>query len=839
MKLQILRKLIPIACLLVSMNVLAYDFESGGIYYNITSTEAKTVEVTYKDRNYNSYTGDVVIPETVTKEDVTYSATSIGNSALKGCSSLTSVTIPNSVTSIGNSAFYGCTGLTRVTIPNSVTSIGSYAFEVCTGLTSVKIGNNVSKINYRTFKNCSSLVSILIGSSVEDIDISAFWYCSNLSSINVDKENKVYDSRDNCNAIIKTSTNTLVLGCKNTEIPNTVTIIGYSAFEDCINLTSINIPNSIIKIESSAFVNCSGLTTINIPNSVREIGSSVFMRCINLKSVTLSNNITKIESIFSDCKSLKSIEIPEKVISIYGGAFRGCSSITSIRIPKSVEYINNEALNNCENLNSIIVDKGNTTYDSRDNCNAIIETISNTLISGCKTTTIPNTVTSIGSYAFQECCSLTSVTIPNSVTSIGGRSFFGCSGLTSIVIPNSIKSIGANSFEDCANLNYIKIPDSLTSIESGAFYNTAWYNNQKDGILYLDNHCIGYKGDRPKGNLAIKEGIKVLSDYSFKYCNDITSVSLPNSVTNIGLGAFFYCAELTSINLPNTITRIEQSTFYKCSSLSSVVIPNTVISIGSNAFGNCDNLKSLIIPNSVEAIEQYAFYNCINLNEIKLSNNIKRIGYEAFKGTGWYKSQNNEILYLDGYCLGYKGQKPKGDIVIKDGTKLLCDHCISDCGNLKSVKIPNSVIYIGKDALSLCETLSFIELGKSVKVINEWAFAGCPNLSEIISLSSIPPYCDRWVFGEVEGDIVNGGVNKKTCLLKVPHNSVDIYKKIKVWKDFKNISGIESSNIKETLVDETEVPVEYYNLNGTKIENPGKGIYIKRQGTRTSKVVLQ
>lgn len=226
------------------------------------------------------------------------------------------------------------------------------------------------------------------------------------------------------------------------------------------------------------------------------------------------------------------------------------------------------------------------------------------------------------------------------------------------------------------------------------------------------------------------------------------------------------------------------------------------------------------------------------MTEIKLSNNIKRIGYDTFKETGWYKSQINGILYLDNYCLGYKGEEPIGNVEIKDGTKLLCDDCLYSCSKLKSVKIPNSVIYIGRFAMSLCETLSFVEIGKSVKVINEWAFADCPNLSEIISLSSIPPYCDRWVLGEVEGDIVNGGVNKNTCLLKVPHNSVDIYKKSKVWKDFKNISKIESSNIKETLLNDSKELVEYYNLNGVKVENPEKGIYIQKQGGKTTKVVL-
>ena len=154
MKQAILRKLIPIACLLVSMNVLAYDFESGGIYYNITSTEDKTVEVTYKDTNYNSYTGDVTIPSTVTHEETEYSVTSIGNKAFQNCTSLISVTIPNSVVSIGNQAFYTCESLTNITIPDGVTTINDRTFYGCVCLNSITIPNSVVTIGNSAFYGC-------------------------------------------------------------------------------------------------------------------------------------------------------------------------------------------------------------------------------------------------------------------------------------------------------------------------------------------------------------------------------------------------------------------------------------------------------------------------------------------------------------------------------------------------------------------------------------------------------------------------------------------------------------------------------------------------------------
>ena len=344
--------------------------------------------------NYATLTGavdnltSITIPETITYEGTTYSVTGIGNSAFYQCISLTSVTIPNSVTSIGEDAFAWCDALASVTIGNGVTSIGNYAF-----------------------RSCSSLTSITIPNSVTSIGEDAFLYCDSFSSIVVENGNTTYDSRESCNAIIETVTNTLIVGCQNTIIPNSVTSIGDYAFSGCSSLTSITIPNSVTSIGNNAFSFCESLASVTIGNGVTSIGAAAF----------------------SYCSSLTSIAIPNSVTSIGSEAFCGCSSLTSVTIGNSVTSIGEGAFVECYSLSSIVVESGNATYDSRGNCNAIIETATNTLIVGCQNTIIPNSVTSIGDYTFYAYSSLTSITIPNSVTSIGEWAFSYCESLTTVI----------------------------------------------------------------------------------------------------------------------------------------------------------------------------------------------------------------------------------------------------------------------------------------------------------------------------------------------------------------------------------------------------------------------
>lgn len=295
--------LLALMPMITSVQVYAYDFQSGGIYYNIDGGSAIVTSGGTK------YQGNIVIPSQVYYNGTTYSVSAIGDRAFENCTDLRSVTIPNSVKNVERRAFLYCSGLTSIMIPNSVTNIG----------------------------------------------YDAFAYCSGLSSIKVENGNSYYDSRNNCNAIIEKKHNLLVSGCKNTIIPNNVEIIGTRSFQGCSGLTSITIPNSVTSIQTDAFCNCNNLRSITVPNSVVGIEEAAFYGCKSLTSFTIPNTIKTVSSsLLGGCISLTSVTIPESVTYICEGAFQECTSLETITIPSNVAKIEAYAFYNCSSLRNVI-----------------------------------------------------------------------------------------------------------------------------------------------------------------------------------------------------------------------------------------------------------------------------------------------------------------------------------------------------------------------------------------------------------------------------------------------------------------------------------------------------
>lgn len=348
--------------LLLPLQVFGYSFAVDGIYYSITNSQKKYVGVTYKDRNFASYSGAVSVPSTVSYNNVTYSVTSISTNAFYNSSELTSVELPSTLTSIGANAFENCSKLSEVVVPSSVTLIDTYAFYNCSSLESIALSSSLNTIGEYAFRYCKKLKSVTIPSSTTSIGVYAFSNCSALTNMNVEEGNVVYDSRSECNGIIATSINSLLFACKTTTIPEGVEIISSTAFNGLKELTSISLPTSVKALSDFAFAG-TGIKSLNIPETVTFIGNDVFENCSSLESLTLPHNITAIPNEMCwNCSKLKTIEIPEGVKTIGTSAFYGCSSLESVVIPSTVSVygISSRAFYNCTSLKDVYLKKTGT-----------------------------------------------------------------------------------------------------------------------------------------------------------------------------------------------------------------------------------------------------------------------------------------------------------------------------------------------------------------------------------------------------------------------------------------------------------------------------------------------
>ncbi len=609
----------------------------------------------------------IVIPESVT---------SIGDYAFKGCTSLASIDIPDSITSIGEYVFSGCSSLESVVIPNSITSIGKCAFQNCSSLESIDIPNNVTSIGEYVFSNCSSLENIVISESVTSIGEDAFRNCSSLKSVIVDPNNMVYHSDGNC--LIKTSTQTLVVGCKNSVIPNdgSVTEIGYSAFYGCSSLESIEIPNCVTRISKYAFYNCSSLTSIVIPDSVTLINLFAFDEDLVLSEIYYGgipsqwNNISVGFTLFIGDDI--SIPIKSATCLYYSELYPVDNNekywhyVDGVPTPWQ-EYDENglEYRISPDGTYYSLIGIGN--YSDKD------------LVIKSELNGLP--VKAIADFAFRGCSQIESVTIPSSITEIDINPFSNCSNLKNIyvdvdnssycfennclididtktivsgfnnsTIPNdgSVVAIGRSAFAYCTELTNIVIPAQVNSIDASSFENSGvkeifYCGTPKQWQLAVPERESGikkmvryYSESQPKDNdiyWHYVDGEIVLWDSNcakgleFELSDDGTYYSV------VGLGA---CTD-TRLVIPAVynglfVKEIANEAFWFCSELTHVDIPRTVTRIGIYAFQNCNGLRRIYIPDSVTTIDISAFVMCQGLEQVVLSDSVELIDNYAFDG---------------------------------------------------------------------------------------------------------------------------------------------------------------------------------------------------------------
>ena len=473
---------------------------------------------------------------------------------------ITAIVIENGVTSIADHAFQYSAFLTSVTIPDSVTSIKPFAFETCASLSSVTIPDGVTTIGEWAFSGCTSLTSIVIPDSVTNIESYAFSDCTSLTTVT---------------------------------IPDSVTSIGRGTFENCASLTEVTILNPDCKLPEHGGI---------ITNSTDANGSPIFTGAI------------------SGYDNSTAQAYAEK----YGCTFRSLGAAPASEDGELSGTCGENVTWRFDESTGTLTISGTGDMEKR----SWTESVSPTEI---KAVVIEKGVTNIVDHAFQYSAFLTSVTIPDSVTSIGSSAFDGC-GLTAVTVPESVTSIGEHAFYNCKYLTSFTIPDGVTEIANEAFYG-----------------CEGLT------EVTIPDGVTSIGNYAFRYCESLTSVTIPDSVTSIGYLAFELCTSLTEITIPDSVTSIGKAAFRMCEGLTTVTIPDSVTSIDEYAFqstpwlterqqanpqvvvngilidaANCEG--DVVIEDGVTSICNYAFEDCTALTTATIPVDVTGIGKGAFSG---------------------------------------------------------------------------------------------------------------------------------------------------------------------------------------------------------------
>ena len=721
---------------------------------SVTIPESVTSIGTYAFSNCSSL-NSITIPNSVT---------SIGSYTFSDCTNLSSITIPNSITNIESYTFSGCTNLSSVTIPESVTSIGNYAFYGCTSINPLTIPNSVTNIGSYAFSGCASLNSITIPESVITIGGYAFQNCTSLEAVNFNAINCTtmagsYSVFSGCTAF---TTLNIGSGVKN--------ILAY-AFRNCSSLSSITIPEGVISIGNYAFSGCSGLSYATIPESVTSIGNYAFQDCTSLETVnfnainctTMGNfsypvfsgctafttlNIgSGVKNIpayaFSNCVSLSSVTIPEGVISIGTYAFSGCSSLSYATIPESVTTIGSYAFQDGISLETVNFNAINCTT---------MGSSSSLVFDGCTaftTLNIGSGVKNIPANAFRNCISLNSVTIPESVTTIGSYAFNGCTSLETVNF-NAINctTMGSSSstavFNGCTALTTLNIGSGVTNIPNFAFRN-----------------CTGLI------ELTIPENVTAIGNLAFSGCTGLQTVNF-NAINCTTMGnssnlVFDGCTALTTLNTGNSVKIIPENAFRNCSSINSVIIPNIVTTIGNAAFDGCSKITLLTIGTGVETIGSWAFRNCSSISSVTIPENIETIGSSAFSGCTSLETVNfnaiNCTIEGSSYSSVFNGCTALTTLNIGNEVKIIPACAFNGCNSIKSLTIPESVEKIGEEAFKGCtslETVNFnaincttmdrsssypifegctafniLNIGNGVKNIPDYLFLNCVGLTEL------------------------------------------------------------------------------------------------------------
>ena len=809
--------------------------DAQGLKYRLNA-DGKGCYVSGVDKQYG--TTSFRIPSTYNGVPVT----KIGGMAFWD-SGVTAVTIPGSVEDIGEQAFYWCTGLTSLTLPEGLETIGDKAFQGCTALTAIEIPESVFDLGYDAFASCSNLTSVTVKwSRPLRITENTFGGNEGRMTLHVPEGTKAaYKAAavwkdfgridDGLPPLVAPESDEQGVIYASNHDGKTCFVHGHEDNYSAI----ITIPEEyeglrVTSIGQQAFYECGDLKSITIPQSVTTFGDEVFRGCGGLESVLLSEGLEKIGGgAFYECSALKEIVIPEGVTEIGYTAFYGCSSLTSATIPKSLATITSAAFLNCSALTLLNISPG---------------------------------VKTIGELTFGNCSSLTAVAIPSSVTSIEVGAFQGCTSLTSVTVnwetPLALDAERSAFIQIPLEQATLYVPDGTKAAYKAA---AVWkdFGKIEDGLPPLTN-----PESDGQGVIYTATGDGLTCYVSGHEDNYSAAITIPEEfeglrVTSIGQNAFYGCSNLTSVTIPQSVTSIGDGAFGYCG-FTEFIIPSSITSIGKSAFIDCRGLTSITIPASVTSLGDYAFYECTGITSVTVEWETP-LALNADNSPFFFIPMDNATLYVpEGTKAAYKAaavwkdfgriddgiEEPDPYWVAYDtGEAVMYEMNVDENGMLN---IPINVVIddeeypvteLARGAFQNKTELVEATIPETVKKIGEGAFAGCWNLRNLYIKSQTPPTISspdeaRSMLRKANGTGVKAfeGVDKETCVLHVPYGTAELYRQADGWKEFANIVEMEDLTAVNGVMANGTV-TDVYDMSGRKVRRQTttlkdlpKGVYI-------------
>lgn len=742
---KILKKILcicAVVCAVILFGTVDAKADTYGDYEYTVNDDGRTVTI----KKYNGSAADLTVPYSINGKKVT----AIGEYAFYWRSSLVKVKLPSGLLDIQQDAFAICENMSQITLPSGLSSIGDSAFYSCESLTSITLPSSLKSIGGRAFWDCKVLSVLIIPANVSNVGNGIVAGCESLKSLSVDSNNKKYDSRGKCNAVIEKSSNTLVAGSNVTAIPSTVKKIGDDAFYDS-RLSSVILPNGVTSIGEFAFYNCSNLTSVTIPDTVTEIDDYAFEWCEKLSEITL----------------------PDSVLKLGSGAFYNCN-IISMHIPADVTDIGNGLFKYCDKLVKVTVDENNKFYDSRNGCNAIIQKKGSVLIAGCSKTVIPNTVKYIGESAFENCESLTKIVIPASVVKIEDRAFESCSKLENVVMTTGLQEIGLSTFRGCSGLTEIIIPESVVIVRSMAFYacknlkkiiflsgKTHMVDRDVFGTYFIPNAKVDLTIYCEKNsnvyNYAVNNGFKYMEFLGL----DINTLARKKELTIKGISASAeYTGKLRtfpkiSVTVNGKTLTLNKDYTVKYSNNRNVGKAAVIITGKGMYTGTIKKLFNIVLVTGKTYTVNNMKYKVTKVGD-------KRTGTVALMGTTYSKTAKSFTSLTIGSTATIGGARYKVDAINENAFR--------DFKYLKKVVIGNNVRMVGSSAFKGCSSLNTLCIGSGVRLIGLQAFASCKNLKSI-SVST------TFLTSSSVGRNALSGISSK-AVIKVPASKLSAYKNL-------------------------------------------------------------